>query len=462
LPFKGLYKFEEFELDPSRRTVERAGAILALSPKAYEVLFYMVANSGRLVTKEELLMAVWPNTFVEEANLTQHIYSLRKALTDRAGSIVTIPGRGYQFTAKVHPQSFAELVPEKQPKEVPAPQVREGTNMFVVQSSPRAGKQMANLAAEADQDDAPSATEEPAASPAESFGDSKNDDSPTANKQQRHSNLHRMLGPLALAAGILVLLAMAYIVVRPQNQYPFERFTIQKVSDSQHVALAAVSPDGNYLAFVVVDAKGDQSLWVRHIPTGSERPILQDAAFVYLDMVFSTDGNYIYFRTNALGANPRPPDRRDVYRIPVFGELAVRVLEDVDAPIIFIDKGRRLCFYRQNESGYQFINAAADGGDEQILVTWKRPYPVENACAPDGKRAAVEDNPGNVEILDFASASRRSLASSAAVGGLLYHLRWDPRGQGFFAVRKKNSSLFLGQIVYLSYPGGSFRQITSD
>jgi eukaryotic-like serine/threonine-protein kinase len=462
LPFKGLYKFEEFELDPSRRTVARAGAILPLSPKAYEVLFYLVANSGRVVTKEELLTAVWPNTFVEEANLTQHIYSLRKALTDRAGCIVTIPGRGYQFTAKVHPQSFAELVPEKLPKEVPTPQVREGTNMFVVQSSSRTGKQMANLAAEADQEDAPPTTEEPAASPAEGFGYSDNDDSPTANKQQRHSILQRMLGPLALAAGILVLLAIAYIVVRPQNQHPFERFTIEKVSDSQHLALAAVSPDGNYLASVVLDAKGDESLWVRHIPTGSERPILQDAAFTYLDMVFSTDGNYIYFRTNALGVNPLPPNRKDVYRIPVFGGLPVRIFEDVDAPISFIDKGRRLCFYRQNKSDYQFINADVDGGDEHVLVTWRLPYPVENACAPDGKRAAVEDNLGNVEILDFASASKRNLLTSAALGGSLYHLCWDLSGNGLWATRMKSSSLFLGQIVQLSYPGGSLRQITSD
>jgi Tol biopolymer transport system component len=334
--------------------------------------------------------------------------------------------------------------------------------MFVVQSSSRAGKQLANLAVEADQQDAPPTTEAAAASPAKSFAYNNNDDSPPANKQQRHSSLQRILGPLALAAGILLLLAMAYMVVRRLNQHPFERFTIQKVSDSQHLALAAVSPDGSYLASVVVDEKGDQSLWVRHIPTGSERPILQDAAFTYLDMVFSTDGNYLYFRTNALGVNPLPLYRRDVYRIPVFGGLPVRVLEDVDAPISFVDKGRRLCFYRQNESGYQFINADADGGDEHVLVTWKIPYPMENACAPDGKRAAVEDNLGNVEILDFASASKRSLLTPASLGGSLHHLCWDPSGNGLWATRKKTSSLFLGQIVHLSYPGGSLRQITSD
>jgi tetratricopeptide (TPR) repeat protein len=60
-----------------------------------------VANFGRVVTKEELLKAVWPESFVEESNLSQHIFTLRKALGDKAGCIATIAGRGYQFTVDV-------------------------------------------------------------------------------------------------------------------------------------------------------------------------------------------------------------------------------------------------------------------------------------------------------------------------------------------------------------------------
>ena len=101
LPQSGLYRFEEFELDPLRRTVARAGTPVAVSPKAFEVLCYLVKNPARVVTKEELLTAVWPESFVEEGNLAQHISALRKALTDKADCIVTVPGRGYQFTAQV-------------------------------------------------------------------------------------------------------------------------------------------------------------------------------------------------------------------------------------------------------------------------------------------------------------------------------------------------------------------------
>jgi DNA-binding winged helix-turn-helix (wHTH) protein/tetratricopeptide (TPR) repeat protein len=95
------YRFDEFELSRSRRTLLRNGQPVSLLPKTFEVLSYLVENPGRVVSKEELLKTAWPESFVEENNLTQHISLLRKALGDRSGFIVTIPGRGYQFTAEV-------------------------------------------------------------------------------------------------------------------------------------------------------------------------------------------------------------------------------------------------------------------------------------------------------------------------------------------------------------------------
>jgi DNA-binding winged helix-turn-helix (wHTH) protein/tetratricopeptide (TPR) repeat protein len=95
------YRFDEFELSRSRRTLLRNGLQVSLLPKTFEVLSYLVENPGRVVSKDELLKTAWPESFVEENNLTQHISLLRKALGDRSGFIVTIPGRGYQFTAEV-------------------------------------------------------------------------------------------------------------------------------------------------------------------------------------------------------------------------------------------------------------------------------------------------------------------------------------------------------------------------
>lgn len=101
------YRFDEFELSRSRRTLLRNGEPVALLPKTFEVLACLVDNPGRVVAKEEILKAVWPESYVEENNLTQHISLLRKALADRARYIVTIPGRGYQFTAAVMPEGLA-------------------------------------------------------------------------------------------------------------------------------------------------------------------------------------------------------------------------------------------------------------------------------------------------------------------------------------------------------------------
>src|SRR6202050_4024575 len=99
-----FYRFGEFVLDPARRTLSRADSPVSLTPRAFDVLFFLAQNSNRLVTKEELLQAVWGDAFVEEGNLTQYISHLRKALEDNAEDtrlIVTIARKGYQFTARV-------------------------------------------------------------------------------------------------------------------------------------------------------------------------------------------------------------------------------------------------------------------------------------------------------------------------------------------------------------------------
>ncbi len=110
-PLHDFYRFDEFELSQSRRALLRDGAPVQLLPKTFEVLTCLVTNPGRILAKEEILRTVWPESFVEENNLTQHISLLRKALADRSSYIVTIPGRGYQFTATVVTTNGAVLLP---------------------------------------------------------------------------------------------------------------------------------------------------------------------------------------------------------------------------------------------------------------------------------------------------------------------------------------------------------------
>lgn len=104
------YEFGHFCVDVMRRMLLRDGCAIPLSPKAFETLLALVQNRGRVLTKQELIERIWPDNFVEESNLAQHVFRLRKALGEEKTEhqyIVTIPGQGYQFVAEVRESSLA-------------------------------------------------------------------------------------------------------------------------------------------------------------------------------------------------------------------------------------------------------------------------------------------------------------------------------------------------------------------
>ena len=98
------FAFGDFELDPRSRRLLKANNPIPLNAKAFDLLLFLVKNSGRIVSKDETLNAVWPEQVVEESNLAVQISAIRKALGDQKGEptfLVTIPGKGYQFVAEV-------------------------------------------------------------------------------------------------------------------------------------------------------------------------------------------------------------------------------------------------------------------------------------------------------------------------------------------------------------------------
>ena len=108
------YRFGSFQLDEAERLLLCNGVKVPLTPKVFDTLLILVQSAGRLVTKEELLQKVWPDSFVEEANLSVNIATLRKALSDGHGEaefIETLPKRGYRFTANVIIERWEENAP---------------------------------------------------------------------------------------------------------------------------------------------------------------------------------------------------------------------------------------------------------------------------------------------------------------------------------------------------------------
>ena len=99
-----IYEFGEFHLETADRLLLRAGKQVSLTPKAFEMLLALIRNRGHVVEKDELMKQVWPDAFVEEANLARHVWGLRKALGDDDDVhryIETVPKLGYRFVATV-------------------------------------------------------------------------------------------------------------------------------------------------------------------------------------------------------------------------------------------------------------------------------------------------------------------------------------------------------------------------
>ena len=111
----GLLEFEEYEIDRARWQLSWRNDPLPLNRKTFDLLLYLVDHADRVVAKDELLRALWPESFVEESNLTQHIFLLRKALSRHESGtkiIETVPGRGYRFAVAV-----TAVEPEQKPIE---------------------------------------------------------------------------------------------------------------------------------------------------------------------------------------------------------------------------------------------------------------------------------------------------------------------------------------------------------
>jgi DNA-binding winged helix-turn-helix (wHTH) protein/TolB-like protein/Flp pilus assembly protein TadD len=127
-----VYEFGDFRLDTAKRLLRQLdGTTVPLTPRVFETLLYMVEHHGIVLDKERLMEAVWPDSIVEENNLSQNISTLRRIFGETPGShsyIVTVPGRGYRFVAEVREQTDngSATVKAEQATRPPSPENRAG------------------------------------------------------------------------------------------------------------------------------------------------------------------------------------------------------------------------------------------------------------------------------------------------------------------------------------------------
>src|SRR5437867_537115 len=274
---------------------------------------------------------------------------------------------------------------------------------------------------------------------------------------------------LALAAALLLLVAAAFGVYSflPRKKVaPVEAMSIENLTNNGHVFLARISPDGKYLLHVR-DENGLQSLWLRHIPTGSNTQVVTPAATRYSGLTFSPDGNYIYF------VRREDPEQAiaSLYDAPMLGGTPRLLIKDVDSPIAFSPDGQRFAYLRQHGDSavIDLKIARRDGTLERDLFHHKELH-VDNltlAWSPDGKTIVipiVQPTPqdiGGFLAVDVASGSMKQVA--IAKDRLYNEPVWLPDMTGLIVSAATMETGFRRrQIGIVSFPDGAFRLLTTD
>jgi eukaryotic-like serine/threonine-protein kinase len=273
---------------------------------------------------------------------------------------------------------------------------------------------------------------------------------------------------LGILAALIVLSAAGvgvYSLLHRAVPTLFQNFAVTQITNSGKAVLAAISPDGKFVVSVA-DDNGLQSLWLRNVPTGSDTQVIPPAASSYISLIFSPDGNYVYFRKAGNSLNTD----FDLYRIPVLGGSPQTISRDVDSDIAFSPDGRRIAYARANDpevGKYQFLTATLDGNDEKILlIDAAMNMPRHLAWSPNGRQIARDlvqpgSALGGIDLLDVENAKTEQLAifDDKVINGL----SWSPDGHEIFVNYRLRGPNFLhGQIGWLPSTGGEFHPLTRD
>jgi serine/threonine protein kinase len=274
---------------------------------------------------------------------------------------------------------------------------------------------------------------------------------------------------LVLAAALLLLAAAAfgiYSLLPRKNALPSESMSIENLTNSGHVSLARISPDGKYLLHVL-DENGLQSLWLRHIPTGSNTQVVTPAAARYGGLTFSPDGNYIYF----VRREDSEQAIASLYDAPMLGGTPRLLIKDVDSPIAFSPDGQRFAYlHRHGDSAATDLKIARrDGTFDRDLFHQKEVLTdsLTLAWSPDGKTIVIpiaQPTPqdlGGFLVVDVASGSIKQAAIAKA--RIYFEPSWLPDMTALLVSAATAETGFLRrQIGIVSFPDGAFHLLTTD
>jgi DNA-binding winged helix-turn-helix (wHTH) protein/Tol biopolymer transport system component len=362
-----VFEFGPFQVRAAEQVLFRAGVIVPLTPKAYGVLWALIRRNGRVVDKESLLGEVWPDSFVDEGNLAQNIFILRRALGEMQGGgryIETVPKRGYRFVGRVKHQTAAAPNAASQ---IPDPE--RYTSAFDQNASLPAGHDAVSV----------------------------------------RPGFRRWAPRLALSAaalGITFALASRVLPLHPQSI----DIRQSKLNIDNNVSYGVISPDGSSIAYISADPEV-QSVWVRELgASGIGMRISNPAAGHHWGLTYSPSGEQVYY----VFEDDRRPTRGSLYRIPAAGGQTQHVLDDIATVPAFRGDGKSMVFKRFDAGTGRalLIRANSEGTEQQVISSSQADLPFHAVqWAADGK------------TIRYVSGSRRAegtawrLAEIPAGGG---------------------------------------------
>ncbi|HKP86760.1 MAG TPA: protein kinase, partial [Blastocatellia bacterium] len=284
---------------------------------------------------------------------------------------------------------------------------------------------------------------------------------------------HKKVAAAALVVLALVLGGIGYQLYRLAGEgkpkAAFQTMKVTRLTTSGNVTQAAISPDGKYVAYTT-SAGGQQSIWLKHIPTSSDVQIVPPSkGAYYTDLLFSPDGNFVCYVHNG-SAQPA----NGLYRIPVLGGSPKKVTERVHGGFCFSPDGQRIALTRwkpytkdspDNNGEKQLMIINADGSSERRLTSRFAPTVLDNpAWSPDGRVIACTvtgavDSSASVILVQVEDGSERTNWPQKWFNA--GHLAWLQDGSGL-VVPASDTPSSPCQIWHISYPGGEARRITND
>jgi eukaryotic-like serine/threonine-protein kinase len=272
---------------------------------------------------------------------------------------------------------------------------------------------------------------------------------------------------IGLAIGLLVLAAAGIGYYKLNGKKPplnLQEMEITKLTQSGKASGVAISPDGQYVVYVLRDGE-KQSLMVRQVATGSDVPVIPADVIVFYGLTFSPDGQYIYFTASS----KENTFFSTLYKMPVLGGSPVQVVRDIDTGVTFSPDGKRIAYLRgiPSKGEVDLLLANVDGTGEHVL----RAKPgsatpssmLRPTWAPDGKTIVYTlYESGNRQALYAVSPDDGSARPLFVTHDDLGQSIWLPDGSGLLVAMRERGPVSRGQLYRISYPDGEAHRLSND